>query len=233
MTTAKYLTFEGPDTCGKTTQIKLVIGYLSGLNLPVRVVREPGGTPLAEVLRSVLLFPEKTAESLSINGGLENKEFLTGVSELFIFLSARSQLFDYVILPELARGINIIGDRGRDSTRAYQGAGRFKDDPPMLERIDDLNDVATRNRRPDLTIILDLPVKTIFERINSRGQEEITAFELNCKEEFFERVREQFLAIAQREPNRAQVIDGNQSIEKVFADIKPHLKKLFGINDAI
>lgn len=223
METAKYVTFEGPDGSGKTTQIRLVKECLDKFNLPLALVREPGGTPLAETLRNLLLSPEQAP----ING---RPEILTGVSELFIFLSARAQLFEYVILPRLASGINILGDRGRDSTRAYQGAGRFKDDPRMLERIDDLNDVATQNRQPDLTIIFDLPVEMIFERIHARGEKELASFEKTCQADFYQRVREQFLAIAQREPNRIIVIDGSLSVERVFEQIRPHIDELFGLN---
>lgn len=222
MESGKYITFEGQEGGGKTTQMSLLSEHLKSHHIPFIQVREPGGTPMAEKMRGILLSSEQGIVDLT-----GQPEIIDDVSEIFAFMFARRQLVSQVILPTLAHGINVLGDRGRDSTTAYQGAGRFGTNAGMMAMIDMMNDLATGNQKPDRTFVLDLSVDAMLKRIMTRGNRKDRIEQSGL--DFFERVRKQFLAIAEREPKRVVVIDAGQSLKEVFEEIKKHCDKLFNL----
>lgn len=197
-----FITFEGVEGCGKTTQIQQVKHYLESRDFKTLLTREPGGTPIGECIRQILLNPENTA--------------MDGMCELLLYAAARAQHIQERIQPALNEGKAILSDRFIDSTTAYQGAGRNIPETTL----EALNQFATKGLMPDRTYLLDLPPEIGLERARERGradrleQESIT---------FHQQVREGFLKIARAEPNRIKVIDANRSIETVFNDIRQDL----------
>jgi dTMP kinase len=197
-----FITFEGGEGAGKSTQIRRLAERLAAKGLTVVVTREPGGTDLAEAIREFIL--SGSAETL----GPE--------AETMLFAAARADHVDRVIRPALARGDWVLCDRFIDSTRAYQGS-----DGVDAHFLDSLEKVAIGPVRPDLTLILDLPVEIGLERAHRRrGMAEGGAdrFERETVERH-ERRRELFLAIAAREPERCVVIDANQDPDTVAETI--------------
>jgi dTMP kinase len=186
-----FITFEGADGCGKTTQLKLLAQYLKD----VVVTREPGSTDLGEQLRNILLNYEGEVSARA---------------EQFLFLASRAQHVDMVIKPALAQGKIVLCDRYIDSTVAYQGYGRGLD----IEQINCLNEIATSGLKPDLTMVFDVDIETSQARVgtNKDRLEQAGA-------EFFNRVRQGYLELAKREPNRIKVIDAARSIEEIQADV--------------
>lgn len=211
MTGGKFITFEGPEGAGKSTQIQLCAEYLRSRGLEVVTTREPGGTPLAEQLRSIL----KTHSG---------SEKLHPETELLLMESARSQHMRELILPALERGAVVLCDRFYDSTTAYQGAARNID----RDLIDDLNLFASAFRRPDMTFLLDLDVESGFRRAGKRSETagEYDRFEAENRS-FHLRVREAFLAIADAEKERVKVIDAASSPDEVFKSEVEYLNELF------
>lgn len=187
--TGFFITFEGPEGAGKSSQVALLAEYLTNKGRECLLTREPGGTPLAELIRQVVK---------SFNGG----EKVHDATELLLMEAARAQHAREKILPALADGKVVICDRYIDSTSAYQGGAR---ELPQ-DVIDHLNDFASGGRKPDLTILLDLPPEIGFSRIASREKEGFDRFE-NEKLTFHSKVREAFLYLAQREPQRFCIID--------------------------
>lgn len=211
MTGGKFITFEGPEGAGKSTQIQLCAEYLRSRGLEVVTTREPGGTPLAEQLRSIL----KTHSG---------SEKLHPETELLLMESARSQHMRELILPALERGAVVLCDRFYDSTTAYQGAARNID----RDLIDDLNLFASAFRRPDMTFLLDLDVESGFRRAGKRSETagEYDRFEAENRS-FHLRVREAFLAIADAEKERVKVINAASSPDEVFKSEVEYLNELF------
>jgi dTMP kinase len=200
-----FITFEGVEGCGKSTQVKRLAEFLAARGKEVLVTREPGGTPVAEKIRAILL--DKENQSL---------HYLT---ELLLYAASRAQHVQELILPALAAGKTVICDRFFDSTLAYQGYGRDID----RELIYRLNDVATQGVKPDLTFILDIPPEQGLERIKAkRGSGTLDRLELENLD-FHRRVRAGFLALAMREPDRVKVIDGLQHEDQVINDIAKYL----------
>lgn len=191
----RFITFEGGEGGGKSTQLRLLAGRLRDLGHDVVATREPGGSPGAEALRELL-----------VKGSTDRWSPLT---ETLILYAARRDHVERVIRPALERGAWVVSDRFSDSTRAYQGAAGGVD--PAF--IGELERVALGPTRPDLTLILDLPAEKGLERAGRRGDDE-TRFE-DKGLSFHRRLRDEFLAIAQKEPQRCLVIDASQSVETV------------------
>lgn len=201
---ACFITFEGIEGCGKSTQVQLLARRLADDGYTVRLTREPGGCPIADQIRQILLDAGNSA--------------MTPLAELLLYAAARAQHVREVIAPALAAGEIVICDRFTDATVAYQGYGR-KLDLPVIEQ---LNRLAAEEVRPDLTVLLDCPVEVGLERAISRingtqgAREE--RFELESRQ-FHERVRAGYLHLAQQEPARFAVIDGAAGIDKTATAI--------------
>ena len=196
-----FITFEGGDGCGKTTQINLLDEYLRSKGYKTFLTREPGSKGLGIKLREILL---------NYDGEV------SPVCESFLFLADRAQHVDCIIKPALKDGIIVLCDRHTDSTVAYQGYGRGLD----LEQIHKLNNIATSGLKPDLTIVLDVDVETSQKRVGlEKDRMESAGIE------FFERVRKGFLEIAKQEPNRVKVVDSTLSIDNIHKQILELIKK--------
>lgn len=195
MTEGLFITFEGGDGCGKTTQIKLLDEYLRNKGYKTLLTREPGSKGLGLRLREILL---------NYDGEV------SPTCESFLFLADRAQHVDCIIKPALKEGVVVLCDRHTDSTVAYQGYGRGLD----LERIRELNKIATGGLKPDLTIVLDVDVETSQKRVGAEKDRMESA-----GIEFFQKVRKGFLEIAKQEPERVKVVDSTQSIEEIHKQI--------------
>ena len=195
-----FITFEGVEGAGKTTQIRQLATSLEKEEVSVLITREPGGTPISERIREVLL--ERQHHKM------------VSTTELLLYAAARSQHVAQCIAPALAEGQIVISDRFGDAMVAYQGNGRGLD----LELIHHLNRVATDGLVPDLTIVLDLSVEVGRERTlhrrRSRDRLEMEDFE------FHQRVRDGYLTIAREEPHRVKVIDSEQNFKLVRDEIR-------------
>ncbi len=200
-----FVTFEGIEGCGKSTQAGLLADYLKAKGLEVVLTHEPGGTAIGSRIRAILLDPE-------IRG-------ITGLTELMLFSADRAQHMAEVIEPALKEGGVVICDRFSDATEAYQGYARGLD----LEVISRLSGTATGGRRPNLTLLLDLPVETGLRRAIRRNKVGNAGAEARFEDEaarFHEKVRRGYLEIARREPVRVRVIDASGTVEKVHLAIK-------------
>jgi dTMP kinase len=194
-----FITFEGPEGAGKTTQVARAAATLEQRGVDVLVTREPGGTWLGERLRDVLL----------ARTGAGARDATT---DALLFNAARRQLLIEIIRPALAAGRTVLCARFTDSTLAYQGYGAGV----PLERLTAIQEAATDGLRPDLTILLDLPPEVGLER---KAPGEITRFEADYDLAFHQRVRDGFLAIAASEPGRFAVVDATSSEADVTARI--------------
>ncbi len=190
-----FITFEGADGCGKTTQIKLLDEYLRSKGYKTLLTREPGSKGLGEKLREILL---------NYDGEV------SPVAESFLFLADRAQHVDCIIKPALENGIIVLCDRHTDSTLAYQGYGRGLD----LDEIRKLNKIATSGLKPDLTIVLDVDIETSQARVGAEKDRMESA-----GIEFFQRVRNGFLEIAKQEPERVKVISSADTIESIHKKV--------------
>ena len=202
----KFITIEGTEGVGKTTNIEFIQTWLNQQKVDFVTTREPGGTPLAEQIRELLLTPrdEKVCNS----------------AELLLMFAGRAQHLDQVIVPAIQSGRCVVCDRFTDATYAYQGFGRGMDSTLIahLERL------VQAELRPDLTLILDIPVEIGLQRASQRSAPD--RFERE-QTEFFERVRQGYLSIAANEPERCVVIDASQPLEDVQRDITTALKSFF------
>jgi dTMP kinase len=201
-----FITFEGGDGTGKSTQIKLLESYLVAQGKACIITREPGGTWLGQLLRQILL--EASSRSIS------------SPSELFLYLADRAQHVHEVIVPAIAQGKIVLSDRHTDSTVAYQGYGRGIDLPLLLR----LNEFASGGLTPDVTFLLDCPIELGLSRAAQRKSQ---APEVKAKDrfeienlEFHQKVRQGFLELARAEPARFYIIDASRSEQRVFAAIK-------------
>lgn len=201
-----FITFEGIEGCGKTTQIRLLAAALARAGKATLLTREPGGCPIADQIRAVLLDAANSS--------------MTPLAELLLYAAARAQHINEIVAPALAAGNIVLCDRFTDATVAYQGHGRRLD----LGLIDRLNTIAAGSCRPDLTLLLDCPVATGLGRAMARieavsgGAPREERFE-NEAREFHERVRNGYLTLAAAEPQRFIVIDGSSDIEQTAATI--------------
>ena len=205
----KFITFEGGEGVGKTTQIARAAEWLKSRGIEAIVTREPGGTGRAEVLRDLLLG--------------RDGETMPPSCELLLMFAARATHLTNLIEPALARGLWVLCDRFTDATYAYQGSGRG-----MSEHdIDALVRIVHPARQPDLTLLLDAPAVTGMERASVRnGTQGPDRFETE-RLEFFERVRQGYLERARREPVRIKVIDAVKSLDAVQASIARQLEAAF------
>ena len=204
MSKGLFITFEGTEGCGKSTQIKLLAEHLTAIGHRVRLLREPGGTPIGEEIRHTLKHSE-------------NNHAMTAEAELLLMNASRAQIVREVIRPALAAGEMILCDRFYDSTTAYQGFGRELD----LEKVKSVIEFAVGETKPDLTLFLHVPAEVSAERLRSR--QSTLPFVRDRIEEadrkFFERVAHGFSAIAAAEPQRVRFISGAQPVEVVCQTI--------------
>ena len=199
----KFITFEGSEGCGKSTHARLLLEHLTSKGLPVKLIREPGGVVISEKVREILLDKKNTAM---------NKE-----CETLLYMAARAQVVEEVVIPELAKGTVLLCDRFLDSTVAYQGYGCGV----SVETIKAMGLFATKGIQPDLTFFLDLDAQ---EGLRRRGTER-DRIELRSVE-YHERVRAGYHSIAKAEPKRVMVIDGGRSKEENFAAIRQAVERL-------
>jgi len=206
-----FITFEGIEGSGKTTQIQRLKKYLTQKGIPCKVTREPGGTPIGEKIRKILLNPD-------------HREMVPA-TELLLYEAARTQHVKEVIKPFLEKGRVVLCDRFSDATLAYQGYGRKMD----LKWIQRLNHLSSQGVRPDVTFLLDCPsdvgLKRAIQRNRTLKQEREERFERE-EIEFHRRVRKGYLAIARKEPRRVKVIGTRQGEEKVFEKIRKIIDNL-------
>jgi dTMP kinase len=200
-----FITLEGGEGTGKTTQLRWLEELFRERGRRVLLTREPGGSPVAEQIRRILLDPENA--SISPRG------------ELLLYAAARAQHVDEVIRPALQRGDVVISDRFADSTTAYQGAGRGI----PLEEVNRLHAIATNGVWPDLTLVIDLPAEEGLRRAGrvrerDRLEQEPLAFH--------RRVREEFLRLAELDPGRVKVVDGSRPPDDVARAIREHVDAL-------
>ncbi|UUC52181.1 dTMP kinase [Pseudomonas citronellolis] len=200
-----FVTLEGPEGAGKTTNREYLAERLRERGVEVQLTREPGGTPLAERIRDLLLAPSD--EPMAVD------------TELLLMFAARAQHIAQVIRPALARGAVVLCDRFTDATYAYQGGGRGLPE----SRIAELERFVQGDLRPDLTLVFDLPVEVGLARAATRGR--LDRFEQEGRE-FFEAVRHTYLRRAADEPRRYQVLDAAQPLARVQADIEALLPNL-------
>ncbi len=192
-----FITFEGIEGCGKSTQSKMLKEYLQSTGKSVLLTREPGGPLISEKIRHLLLDPE-------------NNEMLPE-TELLLYMASRSQHTGQWIIPALEAGKFVISDRYSDSSIAYQGAARRLD----LREIDGITRFATFSLVPDITFLIDLPAENGLCRIKPCTADRIEKEDID----FHKRVRQGFLDVAKREPSRFCVIDGRGTIEEIHGEI--------------
>lgn len=193
-----FITLEGPEGAGKSTNREYLAELLKQAGVEVVLTREPGGTPLAERIRELLLAPD--TEVMAVD------------TELLLMFAARAQHLAGVIRPALARGAVVLCDRFTDATYAYQGGGRGL----AHERIAILEQFVQGDLRPDLTLVFDLPVEVGLARAAARGK--LDRFEQE-RQSFFEAVRQTYLARAAQAPERYRVLDAAQPLSQVQADL--------------
>ena len=200
----KFITFEGLDGCGKSTQLGKLAEVLRDEGLDVVTTREPGGSNIGEKIRSVIL---------------DSRSRMAPMAELALMFASRAQQIEEVILPNVNAGRWVLCDRFTDSSEAYQGAGRKLGSDAVLT----LHGVLCRGLQPDLTILMDSDPAASVERARQRNRAQADAIDENRFEQenraFFERVHEQYLAIAKREPERVFVVDARRAIPVVHKKI--------------
>ncbi len=195
----RFISFEGIDGSGKSTQISLLAEKLSAGDKEFCLLREPGGTPIGEAIRHILLDKQNTA--------------MYPETELLLFAAARAQLVRQVIMPQLAAGKWIVCDRFYDSTTAYQGYGRSVDQAALTV----LNQLAVAGCRPDLTILLDLDPELALARLQSRSEKQDRFDKESIA--FMHKIRQGYLELAAQEPDRMIVIDATQKEEQLAEQI--------------
>ena len=205
MTKGKFITIDGVEGAGKSTQIDLICSYLHQKGIEVVRTREPGGTVVGEKIRSVLL-------------DVENQEMHSD-TELLLMFSSRNELIQNKIIPALNEGFWVVSDRFTDASFAYQGGGRMLN----LDRIDKLADWVLGDFKPDLTLFLDVSVEVGMERIESRAAKDRIELEERA---FFERVRSVFVSRSEAFPDRIKLIDANDSVEGIQSKIRAYIDLL-------
>ena len=202
-----FITFEGIDGCGKSTQIAKAAEYLKEKGISLIVTREPGGTPLGEKIRELILSPK--------NSEMKNS------CELLLYLSARAQHVEEKIKPALEKGTTVLCDRYQEATFAYQGFGRGY----PLNLLQKLNAFATGGLVPSKTFIFDITVECAFDRMKKTGKAP-DRLEKNSKE-FYQKIREGYLALASAHPQRIKLIQGEKSVDEIFLEVKKDLEVLY------
>jgi dTMP kinase len=191
-----FITFEGIEGCGKSTQVDLLRKHLIALGHEVLVTREPGGCPIGEKVRDILLDPG--------NSGM------TALTELLLYEASRAQHVADVIRPALEAGVTVISDRFYDASTAYQGHARGLGADKVIE----LNLVATGGLKPDLTIVLDLPASEGLRRLG-RDLDRIESEAID----FHEKVRNGYIGLARKDPDRVKVVDSSGTIEETASEV--------------
>ncbi len=199
-----FITFEGGEGCGKSTQARLLYRRLSKLAIPAVLTYEPGGTPFGKKLGRWLKWGD-------------DKE-ISPLTELLLFNAARAESVIKIIIPSLKDGKTVISDRYADSTTVYQGYGRGLD----LEMVRYVNNVATSNLKPDLTVLLDSPIEVGLARKKAANQDRFEREELS----FHQRVRDGYLKLAASEPERWLVVDATKSKEEITKIIWHKVRQL-------
>jgi dTMP kinase len=197
MSKGRFITFEGPDGSGKSTQIRLLGEYLSGKGLDIVYTREPGGTRIGEKIRNITLDPENTE--------------MDPLTEAMLYASSRAQHVAEIIRPALEAGRTVLCDRYVDSSIAYQGYGRG-----LGETVACVNDIAVGDVKPDLTIFIDIPPTSCFERIGQSGGDRMESEDIS----YHEAVYKGYLRLAIGHPDRIRRVDGLQEITSVRDDIR-------------
>ena len=211
MTKGLFITFEGTEGCGKSTQVKLLTERLTALGHRARTLREPGGTPIGEEIRHTLKHSKDNAA-------------MTSEAELLLMNASRAQLVREVIRPALAAGEIVVCDRFYDSTMAYQGHGRQLD----LEKVKAVIEFAVGETKPDLTLLLQIPPEISAERLRSRrGDLPFVRDRIEeASQAFFERVAHGYDVIVAAEPQRIKIINGAQPVETVCTAIWERVQPL-------
>jgi dTMP kinase len=197
----KFITFEGIDGSGKSTQLRLLSGYLRQKGVDVITTCQPGGTPLGRRLREAFL---------------ETEETVAPMAELLLFAADRAQHVEFLIKPALAENRIVVSDRYADATYAYQGAGRGFPEATVEQVIH----LATGGLRPDLTLFFDISVETAVRRMSSRNDAEAKPNRMDFETaDFYTRVRDAYLTIAERESERFVVVDAEGPVEEIHAKV--------------
>lgn len=199
----KFITLEGSEGSGKSTQAALIVEYLKSKNLPVMLLREPGGVKIAEKIRELLLNVKNTA--------------MGDECETFLYMAARAQLVKEILLPALEKGQIVICDRFLDSTIAYQGWGNGID----ISAIESMGNFAVGGLKPDLTLLFDIDTKQGLSRTNA-AKDRIELRSL----EYHNRVRQGYLDLAKKNPKRIKVISVDASKEIIFERVKTYIDKV-------
>jgi dTMP kinase len=199
----KFITFEGGEGSGKSTHINEAVARLRQLKHTLLVIREPGGTGVGEQIRHILQYSKDSGA-------------MVPETELLLFCASRAQLVRELVQPALAEGKIVIADRFFDSTTVYQGVGR----KISAEAVAFINRFAIGDCVPDLTLVIDLDPRIGLER--ARGRELFDRME-NLSLEFYQRVRQGYLDLAQREPQRVKVVDGSQPMATVWEKVWEHI----------
>lgn len=206
-----FITIEGGEGTGKTTQLKLIEDYLMKAKMEYILTREPGGIDISEQIRKIILDRENTA--------------MDGRTEALLYAASRRQHLIERVIPALRDDKIVICDRFIDSSLAYQGFARGLG----IEEVLKINEFAIEGYMPNLTIYLDIEPRIGLDRINKDREREINRLDLE-KNSFHEKVREGYHILVERYPERIKVVDANQTIERVFEDIKFHLNNLLKID---
>ena len=197
----KFITFEGIDGSGKSTQLRKLSGDLRARSIDVITTHEPGGTPLGRRLREAFL---------------ETEETVAPMAELLLFAADRAQHVEFLIKPALAEGRTVISDRYADATFAYQGAGRGFPE----ETVNEIIRLATGGLKPDLTLFFDITIENALRRMAERHESGKGQNRMDVETaEFYSNVRKAYLAIAKAEPERFKVLDANGSLEDTHAQV--------------
>jgi dTMP kinase len=206
MSAGLFITFEGIDGSGKSTQLARAARYLADQGISIEVTREPGGTKIGETIREILISPE-------------NAE-MDDTCEALLYMAARAQHVREKIAPAVGGGAVVLCDRFQEATFAYQGYGRGFD----IKRIRELNSFATRGLNPDLTLIFDIRLECATRRMRAMGKAPDRLEQLSS--EFFEKVRQGYLRQAEASPERMAVIDAEDSVESVWNVVRGELDRL-------
>lgn len=205
-----FITFEGIDGCGKSTQLELAAKRLSGQSFPLIVTREPGGTAIAEKIREILISPQ--------NSEMVNE------CELLMYLAARAQHVREKIIPALEQGYVVLCDRFQEATFAYQGFGRNI----HLDFLKKINSFATGGLLPDLTFIFDISVDLSNERMKKMNKAK-DRLELNGRA-FYQKISEGYRLLAKTEPQRILLLDGSEPLEKISEQVYCRIKDILKIH---
>jgi len=207
--TGLFITFEGGEGCGKSTQIAALKARLEAMGKTVVQTREPGGTALGESVRNLLQYDDAG-------------QGMSPEAELLLFAASRAQHVRELVAPAIAEGQIVLCDRFLDSTTVYQGVARAIDS----KKVDTINQFAIGDTNPDLTILIDLPPEIGLARVHARSDGQLDRMEKEAIE-FFQAVRQGYLDLAKSEPKRFLVLDGSQSVEELETQIWQKVEATF------